>query len=327
MSKVVVFTYILIALVALILERRFRLAKSTDGVPIVEIGAGEISGFKTSSREGRNIFAYQGIPFADPPIGDLRFKRPRPYSASWEGVLEAVENPPKCTQLFKIDSYYTTWRGQEDCLYLNVYVPETEGKKDLPVMVFIHGGGFTFGDGSDSFYGPQNLLDKDVILVVLQYRLGPFGNLNLGVDEISGNQAMWDQREALKWVQRNIKVFGGDPNRVTLFGQSAGSIFVMHHLASEGSKGLFHRAIAQSGTTFGASSNLDAKRPMTDFHKDYISAVGCRFNGPKNDWGKEIVSCLQSKTLQEILLHTHMFDKFNFMATGNLIILRVVYCP
>lgn len=139
--------------------------------------------------------------------------------------------------------------GQEDCLVLNVYTP-LEKKIDslYPVMVFIHGGGFRDGSGAPLLYGPNYLVKKGVILVTLNYRVEILGFLCLGIEEAPGNAGLKDQREALKWIKENIRAFGGDPDNITIFGESAGSASVMYHLLSPLSKGLFNRAIMQSGS-------------------------------------------------------------------------------
>lgn len=136
--------------------------------------------------------------------------------------------------------------ASEDCLYLNVYTPNTKNLK-TPVMVWFHGGGFVFGSGNSDFYGPAHLLEEDIVLVTANYRLEVFGFLNLDIPEISGNAGMKDQVAVLRWVKENISCFGGDPNSVTIFGESAGGASVTYHMFSPMSEGLFHRIIAQSG--------------------------------------------------------------------------------
>jgi len=203
--------------------------------------------------------------------------------------------------------------GSEDCLYVNVYVPDV-GKREgsLPVLVWLHGGGFMVGDGSDLMYGPQYLLDRNVILVTVQYRLGPLGFLTLGNDILSGNQGVWDQRLALKWVRRNIEAFNGDPNRVTLFGESAGGFSVAYHLAAPAaSEGLFRAAIIQSGSLDSPFTMLDRKKSMSNLHKEYAEAVGC-----PSDQG--VLECLQSTSLETFFASALMFDECNLLREGKL---------
>ncbi|XP_038211385.1 uncharacterized protein LOC119831887 [Zerene cesonia] len=182
---------------------------------------------------------YNGIPYA---IAE-RFQVSRPVS-KWEGVFDAVNENVRCAQRFS-----QTWiNGRENCLTLNVYTPLQAGKKPYPVMVFIHGGGFRDGSGSPLLYGPEYLTRHGVVLVTVNYRLEILGFLCLGIKEAPGNMGLKDQVEALRWVQRNIQAFGGDPDNVTLFGESAGSASVSYHIVSPMSRGLFHKAIMQSGS-------------------------------------------------------------------------------
>ncbi|XP_063540502.1 juvenile hormone esterase-like [Cydia strobilella] len=194
--------------------------------------------------------AYIGIPYATLP-GDSKFQAPGPEPI-WNGTYEAIEDNVMCLQCQKnpftgeiIDKSV----GQEDCLRLNVYTPTFSLDSMLPVMVFIHGGAFIEGSGIPLFYGPNYLVPKGVILVTFNYRLNLPGFLNLGIKEAPGNAGMKDQVAALRWVQKNIKVFGGDPDNVTIFGESAGGASVSYHLLSPMSKGLFHKAITQSGSS------------------------------------------------------------------------------
>lgn len=166
----------------------------------------------------------------------------------WNGIRKAKEFGPICYQY----DYFTQQippNSSEDCLYLNVYSPELQPKKLLPVMVFIHGGGFVSGSGNDDMYGPEFLVRQGVILVTLNYRLEALGFLCLDTEEIPGNAGMKDQVCALRWVKENIKNFGGDPNNVTIFGESSGAANAAFHLISPMSKGLFKRVIVQSGTS------------------------------------------------------------------------------
>ena len=177
----------------------FRKHNAEYGVPLVDAPCGKMTGVRSPSRDGRDIYSYKGIPYAQPPTGELRFKRPSPPDG-WKGTLKATKYGDKCYQPFALGPI-RKFEGSEDCLYLNVHVPNSNRKEDggLPVMVWIHGGGFTNGDGSDGLFGPEFLLDRDVILVTLNYRLGPLGFFSLDDAGISGNQGMWDQRDAMIW--------------------------------------------------------------------------------------------------------------------------------
>ncbi|XP_013146998.1 PREDICTED: cholinesterase 2-like isoform X2 [Papilio polytes] len=204
-----------------------------------------LEGVVTNNEYGGKIYSFKGIPYAQPPLGELRFKAPQPPK-SWPGVRDATKLGDDC---YQHDAFFgLPPQGSEDCLYLNVYSPNVSPARPLPVMVWIHGGGFISGSGSDDTYGPDFLVRHDVILVTINYRLEVLGFLCLNTAEVPGNAGMKDQVAALRWVQTNIASFGGDPDNVTIFGESAGGASVSFHLLSPMSKGLFKRAIQQSGT-------------------------------------------------------------------------------
>jgi len=203
------------------------------------------------------IAVYKGIPFAVPPVGDLRWRAPQ-ASTAWTGVRNADNFAPACMQVpivFKelgMDPVPTN----EDCLYLNVWTPAKSPSEKLAVMVWIYGGGFTIGGTSMSLYDGKNLAKKGVVLVSVAYRLGAFGfmahpQLTSEQGGHSGNYGLLDQIAGLQWVKRNIAAFGGDPSRVTIFGESAGGIAVSMLSASPLAKGLFRGAISESGGNFG----------------------------------------------------------------------------
>ena len=201
--------------------------------------------------------------------------------------------------------------GQDDCLALNVFsknIPVT-GKYSLkPVMVWIHGGGFQLGASTTDFYGPDFLIDEDVVIVSINYRLGVLGFLSTGDDVIPGNMGMWDQVLALKWVRKNIKAFGGDPDNVTIFGESAGGMSVSHLVLSPAASGLFHKAIVQSGppnSHFGKSEKHPAYYART-----LAATHGC---DPEAST-KDIYSCLNKldgPTLIKPLFQENEFDNLN----------------
>lgn len=222
---------------------------------VVRTDAGPVSG-KAGTHPGVRV--YRGIPFAAPPIGDLRWKAPRPV-APWKAVREAAEFGPACPQkAYPEGSIYHSQlpKMSEDCLTLNVWTAAKSDRERRPVMVWIYGGGFTRGASSISAYDGDNLAAKGVVLVSFNYRLGVFGffaHPELTAESehhASGNYAMLDQIAALQWVQKNIGAFGGDPKRVTIFGESAGSEAVNVLVASPLAKGLFARAIGESGAAF-----------------------------------------------------------------------------
>nr|XP_034829481.1 esterase FE4-like [Maniola hyperantus] len=214
----------------------------------VQVKEGVLEGDVDVNPYGSPFFSFKGIPYAEPPVGDLRFKAPQPKTP-WEGVRSAKEHASKCYQYELFNNESAPSVGSEDCLYLNVYTPNLVPINPLPVMVWIHGGGFISGAGDDN--GPQFLLRKGVILVTLNYRLEILGFLSLDTEDIPGNAGMKDQVAALRWVKENIRKFGGDPDNITIFGESAGGASVSFHLVSPMTKGLFKRAIMQSGTITG----------------------------------------------------------------------------
>ncbi|XP_063236892.1 carboxylesterase 4A-like [Bacillus rossius redtenbacheri] len=218
-------------------------------------GLGAARGSSTASRwRRRPVFQFQGLPFARPPTGRLRFKPPEP-PVPWDGVLDATKFNRKCPTSL-VDSTYDVLDVNdtghpEDCLHINVYTPSlnTSGS-GLPVMVFFHGGSFRVGSARD--FRPEFLLDRDILLVVPQYRLGPLGFLCLQTEDVPGNVGLLDHISALRWVQSYIHHFGGDPGSVTVFGQSAGGASVTLLMVSPlVEQGLFSRVIAQSGSAYG----------------------------------------------------------------------------
>lgn len=223
---------------------RKSVSASTD--PIVTVKQGKLKGSTSTLLNGSPYYSFKGIPYAQPPIGKLRFKAPLP-AIPWKGIYEAIEHGAVCPQ-FDITSQKLI-EGNENCLFLNVYTKSLKPVTKLPVMVFIHGGAFTSGSGNSDVFGPDYLLQHDVILVTINYRLEVLGFLSLDIPEVPGNAGMKDQVVALKWVKDNIAQFGGDPNNISIFGESAGSGAVTCHMASSMSKGLFHKVIAQSGTS------------------------------------------------------------------------------
>jgi para-nitrobenzyl esterase len=233
----------------------------------VRVGQGQLSGATGKSPDVR---VYRGVPFAAPPVGDLRWKPPQPV-AQWTGVRAAAEFGHSCWQTpyppaFSI--YQTDLPPMsEDCLYLNVWTSAKSAADRLPVMVWIHGGGFTRGAGSIPQYDGENLARKGLVVVTINYRLGVFGffaHPELTAESphhASGNYGIMDQIAALQWVKKNIAAFGGDSNQVTIFGESAGSWAVNALVASPLAKALFQRAIGESGGSMGEMMSLaDAEK-------------------------------------------------------------------
>lgn len=214
-------------------------------------------GEEVLSQNRKPLTQFLGIPFAEPPIGELRFRKPKPKQP-WRTPLNATVPPNTCVQSF--DTYFgdfygsTMWNPNtnlsEDCLYLNVFVPgKVNPSKKLAVLVWVYGGGFWSGTSTLEVYnGKIFTVEENVILVSMNYRVSIFGFLYMGRPEAPGNMGLWDQQLALKWVYKNIDVFGGDPDRITLFGESAGAASVNMHMLSQRSTPYFNRAILQSGS-------------------------------------------------------------------------------
>jgi len=214
--------------------------------PPIRVEGGSVQG---AAEDGLTV--YRGIPFAAPPVGDLRWRAPQP-AAKWEGVRQADQFAPGPIQGGNPPS-----GKSEDCLYLNVWTPAKSESDRIPVLVWIYGGGFGGGATSERNYSGENLAKKGVVLVSIAYRVGQIGFLahpelsKESPNHVSGNYGLLDMIAGLEWIQRNIAAFGGDPGKVTIFGESAGGIAVSMLCASPLAKGLFHGAISQSGGSFG----------------------------------------------------------------------------
>ncbi|XP_046686985.1 esterase FE4-like [Homalodisca vitripennis] len=229
---------------------------------------------KSIGRSNKLYYSFQGIPYAKPPVGNLRFKEPEPYG-HWEDTRDATKEGGDSLQEHII---FLNIHGGEDCLYLNVYTTKTGEQGDWKaVMVWIHGGGFFRGSGSTEIYGPDFLIEEDIVLVTINYRLGVLGFLSLENEKLPGNLGLKDQVLALKWVRDNIDSFGGNPNNVTIFGQSAGGASVHYHLLSPLSKELFHKAILQSGTPMCQWAFQDKPREKTFL---LAKELGCNSQDP-----------------------------------------------
>jgi len=237
---------------------------------------------------------FRGIPYAEAPVGDLRWRPPQEL-ARWTGVLDATAFGLHCPQ---VSTPYGTPSTSEDCLFLNVFTPDktNQGRPHLlPVMFWIHGGGLVVGE-SDG-YDPSALVAHDVVVVTINYRLGELGFLAhpaLAAESpngASGNYGLMDQQAALRWVQRNIRAFGGDPDNVTIFGESAGGLSVHSQLASPLAAGLFHKAIVESGAYSLTQPSLAA-----------AEAAGTAFAASANCVNQS-AACLRSLSVETILAH------------------------
>lgn len=278
---------------------------------LVALDSGIVSG-----RIEDGIGVFLGIPYAAPPVGELRWAAPR-EPAGWTGIRDAAAHGPACPQTGPLEA-----DTSEDCLTLNVWAPTAASADKRPVMVWIHGGGFNFGASSQPEYDGATLARQGVVVVTLNYRLGPLGffpHRRLAGEPgpaASGNFGLLDQIAALTWVRRNIAMFGGDPGNVTLFGQSAGSRSVSLLTLGPLGEGLFHRAIAQSGGPIIGSEYLtpafDGDRAAAAAMSDRLAAgLGC-------DGAVDALSCLRARTAMEVVkaadCRTGLFDDGLFFA-------------
>ena len=235
------------------------------GLPQVSTVNGIVEGIDDSG-----IRTFKGIPFAAPPVGDLRWKEPQPVK-NWQGVRKAGKFGPRAMQraIFG-DMGFRSDGMSEDCLYLNVWTPALSANDRLPVLVYFYGGGFAAGDGSEFRYDGESMARKGIVSVTVNYRLSIFGFMahpeltKESPHQASGNYGLLDQAAALKWVSQNIAAFGGDPNRVTIAGESAGSVAVSAQMASPLSKNLIAGAIGESGSILGTLPAVPLSRGETN---------------------------------------------------------------
>ncbi|CAG0902144.1 unnamed protein product [Darwinula stevensoni] len=262
---------------------------------VVRLPQGDLRGKEARSSGEHLYYSFQGIPYAEPPVGELRFKPPERHRG-WSGTKDATLEGSVCIQMD--DFFFNTGiEGGEDCLFLNVFtrkVPkEGEENPRMAVMVWIHGGGFAFGSSHSMFYNPAYLMDHDIVLVTINYRVNILGFLSTEDEVAHGNYGMLDQVQALKWVQENVEHFGGDPSRVTIFGESAGGASVHLLVLSPLARGLFANAIAMSGV---ATDPWVLQWEAREVAERLGEMVGC----PK-DSSHALVECLRTIDARELV--------------------------
>ncbi|CAN8013701.1 unnamed protein product [Ixodes persulcatus] len=288
----------------------FPSGSTSNDVPVVYTDLGAIAGRKLTV-SGEEVDAFYGIPYAEPPVGNLRFKKSLP-AKPWKEVLSATKKPKPCWQFdfpFGVNitlHYENTSIASEDCLYLSIWRPSSVCPStgtciaNLPVVVFLYGGAFQWGDSALFLYDPANFVAlSNVVYVTLNYRLGVLGFLSSGTETLPGNYGLWDQNLALKWVQRNVGRFGGNPNDVTLNGFSAGAISAGLQAISPHSRGLFHKLILQSSTPL--SMILGISLAGVGKFLGVAGNLGC-FDGDP-DWSEnvqKIMRCLEMSNVDYI---------------------------
>lgn len=275
----------------------------------VQTKSGTVEGTVSADAKVR---VYKGIPFAAPPVGDLRWQPPQPV-ASWQGVRKATEFGARCSQARLFDDMVFRDNGpSEDCLYLNVWTPASSASEHLPVMLWIYGGGFQAGASSEPRQDGENLAHKGVVVVSFNYRLGIFGFFSHpeltkeSPHHASGNYGLLDQTAALQWVHDNIAGFGGDPSKVTIFGESAGSIAVSAQMASPLAKNMVTAAIGESGSVFMLSPPMAPVSETEQVGVTFASLVGA-----------SSLADLRKKSADELLQAT-VKNRMNFRFWPNI---------
>ncbi|XP_051979151.1 fatty acyl-CoA hydrolase precursor, medium chain-like [Xyrauchen texanus] len=289
---------------------------ANDGL-VLQTKSGALKGARVTAQGKETvIYTYLGIPFAKPPVGPLRLSPPQP-AERWGGVRDATQQPLMCLQvkqvtvdlLANLSMKLEIPDSSEDCLYLNVYTPSKPGDNaKLPVMVWIHGGGLSMGSAS-MFDGHVLASYQNVVVVLIQYRLGLLGFFSTGDEHAPGNYGLLDQVAALQWVQENIHSFGGDPGLVTIFGESAGGVSVSLHILSPLSSNLFHHAIAESGTA--AMDAIMSSNPLP------LAQIAGNVSGCDISSTKKIVECVMQLSEEDILKIAQESPMLQFKVTTD----------
>jgi len=279
---------------------------------------GSVKGTREMTKSGTPFFKFEGIPYAEPPVGDLRLMPPQPVSA-W-GELTATSPGPKCPQFAFLGPDAGSLIGEEDCLSLNVYSPTISHSTNpytlKPVMIWIHGGDFIFGSSKELGNEFTKFVEKDVVVVSINYRLGPLGFMTFGNRKVSGNMGLKDQNMAIRWVNNHIRHFGGNPDKITIFGESAGGISVHAHILSPQSSGLLAGGISQSGTMLFKNLKTQGPREERSARK-----VAERLECSSTNFDEEMLNCLQNVPLQDLLTKAQVppsYTRENIVANPRL---------
>jgi para-nitrobenzyl esterase len=306
-----------------------QIANAPQTFATVSIASGPLQG-----TTDRGVEIFKGIPYAAPPVGPLRWRPPQPAPV-WQSARDASAYGNDCMQnRFEGDSLPSTQPMSEDCLYLNVWAPATKPVKPAPVMVWIHGGGLTIGSGSSIAFDGAAFARKGVVLVTFNYRLGRFGFFTHPAlvaehpDEPMGNFGTMDQIAALRWVKQNIAAFGGDPNNVTLFGESSGGVSVMKLMTSPVVTGLFTKAIVESG---------GGREHWAQMDRDTVEKTGPKTGGLKagqnfaegqdiKGTGPDVVAALRALPAETVLGDITFLYAESTDASGPMIDGRIITC-
>ncbi|XP_054091914.1 esterase B1-like [Zeugodacus cucurbitae] len=264
---------------------------TTNETTVVHTKYGQVKGVKRKTIYNHNFYAFEGVPYAKPPIGELRFRAPQSPDP-WTGVRDCTSSGNVPLQKHFVLGII---QGSEDCLYLNIYVKQLKSDKPLPVMVWIYGGGFRFGEASRDIYAPDYFMERDIVLVSVNYRLGALGFLSLSDPDlhVPGNTGLKDQLLALRWIQENITSFNGDLNNVTMFGESAGAASTHLLMLAPKAQDLFHKAILQSGTALCSWVEQEPK------NRAYLLAAELGYRGENID--KDVLSYLSNVSASKLI--------------------------
>jgi para-nitrobenzyl esterase len=260
--------------------------------PVVKTDAGKVQGYINNY----GVDAFLGIPYAAPPVGNLRWRPPVKHVA-WKGVLPTMQFGPECAQIYELGAYGGLPNNNEDCLYLNVYTPQVKSSAKLPVILFIHGSGTA--ESGDDYDGSKLASQGHTVVVTINYRLNLFGELAVPAldheGHLFGNYSVLDHQMALKWVKDNIANFGGNPNNVTVSGQSQGSQFSVAEILSPLGKGLFDKAILMSGAGYASVTPLSLSEQIGT---NFVNAAGC--GAPNYTTDTAVAKCLRGLSAAQV---------------------------